>query len=1319
MKEHTIHNLIPHFIHKKFQAGETFGQFKAITLFMDISGFTAMTQTFMQHGKAGAEELAQVINAIFKPIILAYYEQGGFVTGFAGDALTVVFPTYSEQASLKVCITSLAVQQIMATHKHYQTQFGSFELAVKQGLSAGLVEWGIIGPAEHKTFFFRGTAIDNCANAEHQATATDIILDEHIQALLPVGSVELIMKNGRYAQLKQLSPTIQLHKTQPNPITLSKQIYHQFFPQELWQYSGQGEFRQTSIVFLAFKEGLSQSSLNQLVTQVIQECDQFDGHFAEVDFGDKGGLVVIYFGAPKAHENDIARALGFSLAISKKLIASNYSHRIGIAYGLVYAGMVGSPLRSKYSVLGNVINFAARLMSKANWGQILVSATTAQQPGFAFTHVGDFDYKGFSKPIPTYQLIGQTRDYQNPKFTNETHIVGRDNEKQQLIDFTKPLLDGQTAGIAFIYGEPGIGKSVLMVELQTHFNHSINWIVGQADQILHQAFNPFIAILQIYFQQTTDATEAENKASFIKQWQILKTELNDSNASPKLRQEYDRTQSILGALLDLHWDGSLYEQLDGELRHENTITAVKVWLFAQCCLHPTALVLEDGHWRDHASHEVLTNICQEMADYPLLILITSRYLDNGHHPEFKLATHLPLLKIDLKTLSPSSLRQQIEQILNGPINDNFFALLQERTQANPFFSQQMIYYFQENELLIRDNEGKWTIAVDEIAIPNSINAILISRIDRLSQHVKEVVQTAAVLGNQFEIDIISQVLKANVSQEIKQAETNQIWRALSELKYIFKHVLLREAAYGMQMRQHLKQLHQLAAEAYEHLYQTDLSHHYATLAYHYKYAAVKKKEKQYARLAGEQASHKGNQKEAIIYFSRALELADDSEIFDLLLLREDAYHLLGDRGNQAEDLITLVQRVMLAPKSAPDDKTHPLKPASPAHLKRYVEVILRQARYRSAISDYSATAVAAQRALHLARESRDPLLQIRSRYWWGESLVRLARYREALKQFNLGLDLLQNLDNPDTTARFLKEMGWIAFREGNPQLATRYLEEALNLVQQSGNQREQMMVLKALGGAANASGDYTLARNWQKEGLSIAQTIGHRMEEGSLLNNLGNTSRFLGEFETAVSFHHRGLILLKKTGWRMGEAISHINLGLVYPYLGEYKKAFDNTQNGLQLAQAIHARMIEAAAWYILGNIAVETKNFTEAVSVYQKSLELYRSVSLPHYVAEANAGLIRTYLAQQGYEKVKQPLSEILDYLDSGGSVSSVEEPMRVYLTCYQALNALNDPRTPKFLQHAYDVLQTKAARLPDLQTRQSMIENIPFHHEIMLAME
>lgn len=1317
MKEDILYHLIPQFIYSQYEVGKTEGQFKAVTLFMDISGFTRMTQSFMQHGKAGAEELAYLVNTIFEPIILTIHEQGGFVTGFAGDALTIVFPADDEATALAACQTALAIRQIIGRQARYQTSFGEFDLAVKQGMSAGLVEWGIVGPIGHKTHYFRGTAVADCIRAEQQAGVGEIILAEAVQTIVPSAQVELKKGNGRDAQLMSLLDYTPINRKRPLSTALTSKICYQFFPAELWHYAKQGEFRQVGLVFLAFQADLNPTQLDDVITRAIQTCDQFGGHFIEVDFGDKGGLILACFGAPKSYENDLERALGFTLALSEIYDELNITWRAGVTYGRVYAGMVGTQLRGKYAMVGNVVNFAARLMVKANWRQIFVSSLVAQHVKFKFAYAGSFMFKGFAKPLPAYELLAYDNAQPEQLGLPKVHVVGRDVERQRLLEFANGVFAEKSAGTAVIYGEPGIGKSSLVADLRNHIEQPFLWLECPTDQILRQAFNPFIAGLKSRFGQVAKASDVENKAAFSNRWRQLTKQLQAEAAPTTLYQELIRIESIIGALIDLRWDDSLYERLDGELRYENTLTAVTTWLVAESFLQPVILLLEDGQWLDSASQALLTNLNKEMDDAPLLIIITSRYQDDGRLPEYSYPAHNPPVTIQLDALNTTAVYQQAEHILNGKLQETFFTRLIEKTQGNPFFVQQLLYYFQENSLLIRNEAGKWDVVDDQISLPNSINAILIARIDRLSQRVKEVVQTAAVLGIEFEVDILSRMLQTNISHEIEQAEIYQIWTAFGRLRYIFKHLMLREAAYDMQLRQQLRNLHRVAASAYEQLHHTDLTPHYATLAYHYKYAQDLVQERKYARLAGEAASQKGNQQEAIAYFSQALALTPDDEKYELLLLREEAYHLLGDRDKQAIDIIALTRLILLAPKTPSFPNTRPLLATTPEQLTTQVDVILRQVRFRSAISDYSAAIVATQRALFLAQDAGNLMQEIQSRYWWGESLERQGRFDEAQEQIELGLQLLQNIEQPDTKARFLKESGWIAFRRGESALAREKLEEALNLVRLTGNRREEIMVLKALGGAANAGGDYLTARTWQLLGLEIAQEIGHRQEEGSLLNNLGNTNRYLGELETAVAYHQRGSDLVNKTGWRIGEAISQTNLGLILPYLGEYERAAIHAQNGLRLSQQVHARMIQAVSWYALGNIAIETQDWENGELAYENAIRLYEEMALPHYVVESKSGLVCAYLAQQKSTEIPQLLSEILAYLDAGGRVSSVEEPVRVYLTCYQALEALGDSKADDLLQQAYDLINQQLARLPDQQTRRGYVDNIPFHRAVMVA--
>ncbi|MCA9969001.1 MAG: hypothetical protein KC425_02240, partial [Anaerolineales bacterium] len=144
-----MNHLIPQFIFEQLQAGRDHGTFAAVTLFQDISGFTAMSQALMRHGKAGAELLADVINRVFEPLTTAVYARGGWITGFAGDAFTAVFPGQTPAAALAAAETAVRIRQLIAQQAQRQTRFGAFSLTVKQGISAGEVAWGVVGPAAH------------------------------------------------------------------------------------------------------------------------------------------------------------------------------------------------------------------------------------------------------------------------------------------------------------------------------------------------------------------------------------------------------------------------------------------------------------------------------------------------------------------------------------------------------------------------------------------------------------------------------------------------------------------------------------------------------------------------------------------------------------------------------------------------------------------------------------------------------------------------------------------------------------------------------------------------------------------------------------------------------------------------------------------------------------------------------------------------------------------------------------------------------------------------------------------------------------------
>jgi hypothetical protein len=265
--------------------------------------------------------------------------------------------------------------------------------------------------------------------------------------------------------------------------------------------------------------------------------------------------------------------------------------------------------------------------------------------------------------------------------------------------------------------------------------------------------------------------------------------------------------------------------------------------------------------------------------------------------------------------------------------------------------------------------------------------VLIARLDRLTQAVKEVVQTAAVLGREFAVQVLSRMLHdpLTLSAHLRAAEDAAIWSALSQLRYLFKHALLRDAAYDMQLRARLRALHQLAAESIQQLFAPDLAPHYAALAYHTEQAGLLPEAARWYKQAGEQAAGQYANQSAIAHFSKALALTPESEVVarrDILLARVDVLNLLGDRNAEEHDLDMLQ---MLA--------QHMADPSFQA------QVAVRRMDYAWGTSNYAAVEALAPTAIALAQAAQDAQSEGRSHYLWGVTLRYQGVYDAAHTQF--------------------------------------------------------------------------------------------------------------------------------------------------------------------------------------------------------------------------------------------------------------------------------------------------------------------------------
>ena len=1274
--------LIPNFIQQKFEQFQFNGHLEANVLFIDLSGFTPLTETLMDKGASGAEELSIILNQIFEPLVGMVYSRGGIIPYFAGDAFLAVFPDNdrksAQAAAHNLFEAALAIRGYFLGRAY---TFGDFTIGLKIGLSAGKVEWGIVG-RDKRSFYFRGEPIRASSLSQERAKKEtySIILDDTIHKNLETKltkQLETIEEGFYYVKQSYQPPIIPFISVQmPN---LNRAIASQFLPDSVLQYSQDGEFRTVISVFISFTGIDNHRLLNRFANVVLEQIYNFSGYFKEIEFGDKGGVMVGFFGAPVSFENNSARALEFISAISQELqgLQEGYGlrYRVGMTTGMAYTGIVGGKERCQYAAVGNRVNLAARLMTYADWGEVLVDTEIHKNRNFHFHPKGLIKYKGIPGPVATFKLLGRKDTNQSDY---EGKLIGREPEMTQLIDFTEPLFNIKPAGIIFLFGEAGIGKSRLSYELKKALLSTgrVQWFHCQTDQILRKSFNPFIFFLRNYFNQSVEDSMDDNLERFESRFQELYenlTQKEDALIEEHIK-ELLRTKSILAALIGIMYFDSLWEQLDARGRYQNTILAIINLFLCEASIEPLVIDVEDGHWLEGNSLELLQELVRQIKDYPISLILTSRYSDNGAKPVFfDLDTlnnlQTKTLEINLNYLSNSAVRELAEHQLKSPITDRFFELLKRTTNSNPFYLQQLLEYFEEQDLLTLKDK-KYTLINEDIQLSDSINSILTARIDRLSALVKETVKAAAVIGREFDVPVLREVMKTNeaflntnevaeplLREQVKIAEQGQIWLALSDLRYIFKYSLLREAAYSMQLRTRLQTIHQMIAEAIEKIYVDKIEERYEDLAFHYQKADIFDKTCEYLRKAADYARNNYQNQRALTYYEKLLEKLNDQA-------------------------------------------------ASGKQIKTY----LKKGKVLELIGEWGQSEASYQEALRLAKLDRDALLLGEAHNRLGNVMLLKGAYLEGKKFLLAAEHLFKSIDDKNGIADVKGNLGNLYFRQGKYTQAKKNFLESIKLTQSIGTRLVNPQIVSNLGLTYMNQGAYEAGIKVQQKHLDVYEQHKDKPGMATVYTFMGIVYLEKGDHDLALDSFQKGLVLNTELGNKHLKAIAIGNIGIVYERKGDYTEAMKHYIQDLELVEELGDKQGTAIALGLIGQLLNIQGEFYRAIEYLQKDLMICEELGYQKGIGKAlnTLGDIFYYLHQYPrsvdfYDRAITVTRSIgnklvlgLSLVEKGNVVLALGDQKELKKLVTEALQIAEELGNPDFRFEA-ELLQTKYLILLD----------------------
>ncbi|MBI5016154.1 MAG: AAA family ATPase [Deltaproteobacteria bacterium] len=607
------------------------------------------------------------------------------------------------------------------------------------------------------------------------------------------------------------------------------------------------------------------------------------------------------FGAPLAHEDHAQRACHAALAIQREMekygekirreTGAEFRMRIGLNTGPVIVGAIGDDLRMDYTAVGDTTNLAARVQQAAKAGEVWMSAGTRGlvRDYFSEEAVGEVTLKGKNEPQRLYRLLseraGVRTRFDAGLIRGITEFVGREREMEALRAAYARAKCGE-AELVDIVGEAGVGKSRLVYEFRKTLGEQATVLTGSC---LHYGrttnFHPVIEIVRRAFGIEDGMSETEAGARI------------QAVASDGLTPFLGFYQN----LLSLPVTDPKFNALNPEGRKFGTFEAVKSLLASLSNRKPLVILLEDVHWIDKISEELVTYVSRSVLDRPILLIATCR---PEASPTWAQGAHYQ--RLGLHTLSAEIGAQLVRNLLGGlPIEPALETRVIEHAGGNPFFVEEIMRELLERgDLVIQGDRYACSKPIEQCHIPDTVQGVLAARMDRLSEDLKRTLQVASVIGRDFAFKLLRTILE--LGDDLRNHLTNLVGleilyeKALfPELEYIFKHALTQEVAYDSLLKQRRRELHGRIAKTIEELYADKLEPHYEILAHHWELSDKPEKAVEYLVLAGEKSNRSQAANAAMDFFTRALQLGGVSKPIDgkvslrIRMGRADPLHAMG------------------------------------------------------------------------------------------------------------------------------------------------------------------------------------------------------------------------------------------------------------------------------------------------------------------------------------------------------------------------------------------------------------------------------------------
>lgn len=1166
-------------------------------VFVDISGFTSLTEKLARKGRIGAEELTSVLSSVFSDMLSVAYLRGGSLLKFGGDALLLLFE--GQDHPLEAVGAAVDMRATLRASARIPTSVGRIPLRMSVGVHSGSIDFFMVGDS-HRELVVTGPEATTTTEMESIAEAGEIVVSPATREALPPNYTKDAKGNGWIVRKRSVHPSTRQPVVR-SPIPDEEMA--QFVPIALRSALGSGlhesEHRIATVGFLVYKgvDALIASkgpevvgeALDDLMGTVQREADAEGVTFLAGDIYANGGKILLVTGVPYAQVDDEGRMLRMARRILDT--RSSFELHFGTNRGHAFSGDVGTAFRSSYTIEGDDVNLAARLMAATGPNQIYASPGVVDRSTtmFRVEAVPPFLVKGKTHPIQAFQVFEETGT-RPPESRHALPFSGRDDQMDRVLGAVQSVETG--SGQAFtLLGDTGMGKTRFLHEVRSRLDE-VHWFAVRGEP--HGTSSAYYAL-----RDPIRLLLGIERASQPQMLKALGSAL--AERAPGLVSRAPLIADVAHIQME---DTSETAEIEPRFRPGRTADAI-VELFQVLFDGVTVLAFDDGQWLDDASLGVLEKLASVAERQAWMVLATSRDKESFEPVGAELSLG-PLDQEDVRrivltsTLSTPMRPAEVDDVVN-------------RVGGNPLFLSEIMKVVRET--------GQAT------ELPDSLNSVVSSQIDRLAPLTREVMKYMSVLGRSFRRTVAAELL-APEGMELDEATRRDLARFIEsegQERLRFRHTVVYEASYAGLSYRRRRELHARAGEAIERLAGNDLEDVAGFLATHFLQGGEYDRAWRYAVSAGDRASDQYAMGEAVTQYRLAVEAArrvpsvDQTERARVLEALGDVCEVMG----------------------------------------RYEE---------------------ADRAFREARKLIGGNIEGRGRLMAKQGLIRekAGELPTALRWFRRGLNLFgEHAEPSEARAELLLAYGGIRFRQGRFRAAGEWCRQTLDDPGATDKQRAHALHLLV---TVDAHLGLPEATEIGEQAIEIYERIGDLVGMGDVLNNLGVDAYYRGRWDEATDYHTRAGEVRRRAGHVIGAAASVNNLAEIYCDQGKLAEAEEMFRESLYVFESSSFPVGVALASANLGRTLTRMGRFEEALTYLERGRGLFAEMGAKAFISETDVKVVEYQMFEGDKAEAESLAARVLRDLGRDESTLMARTALHRLLACCAAAKGRLDDAEAHF---------------------------------------